>query len=66
MQCELSHSVFVGAFGEHSLHPQGNRMIVEISSTVGSSLSKDAVNLTVTKATFLHCGPVKDQVDIGY
>ena len=45
--------MFVGAFGEHSLHPQGNRMIVEMSSTVGSSLSKGAVNLTVTKATVL-------------
>jgi len=53
MQHELSYSVFVSEesdliFYEYSLYQQGKRMMVEISCTVGSSLSKRAVNLTVT------------------
>jgi len=57
---------FVSAYGEHSLYPQGNCMMVEITSTVGSSLSKGAFNLTVTEATFLQRGLVKDQIAMGY
>jgi len=41
-------------------------MMVEISSTVGSSLSKGAVNLTVTEAAFLQRGQVKYQIAKGY
>jgi len=41
-------------------------MMVEITSTVGSSLSKGAFNLTVTEATFLQRGLVKDQIAMGY
>lgn len=40
--------------------------MTEISCTVGSSLSKCVINQTVTKATFLQCGPVRLFCYMGY